>query len=137
MTIGLRSLAGSSHFEIRLDPVDLGRIDVRLEIDKEKGTVTTKVVVERPETLALLRRDADNLQQALSQAGLDPGAGISLSLRDDGASGGAGSGDRPFDKAQPDDGDRRRASQTSALPPAIELTAQRMLRGIAGIDIRI
>ncbi len=36
MTIGLRSLAGSSEFQIRLDPVELGRIDVKLEIDKAR-----------------------------------------------------------------------------------------------------
>lgn len=135
MTIGLRSLSGSNHFEIRLDPVDLGRIDVRLEIDKERGTVTTKVVVERPETLALLRRDADNLQQALSQAGLDPGAGISLSLSGDDASRQGASGDRPYD-GRHTDGDGRPAAQTSAIQ-AIDLAAPRMLRGIAGIDIRI
>ncbi|MFC6740326.1 flagellar hook-length control protein FliK [Methylobacterium tardum] len=59
-------------FQIRLDPVELGRIDVKLEIDKARGTVTTHLVVDRPETLAMLQRDAGQLQQALSQAGLDP-----------------------------------------------------------------
>lgn len=90
MTIGLRSLAGSSEFQIRLDPVELGRIDVTLEIDKAKGTVATHLVVDRPDTLALLQRDADQLQQALTQAGLDPSAGgVNLSLRSDSQTGGA------------------------------------------------
>ncbi len=91
MTIGLRSLAGSSEFQIRLDPIELGRIDVKLEIDKAKGTVATHLVVDRPDTLALLQRDAGQLQQALAQAGLDSSAsGINLSLRGDG--GGAAGG---------------------------------------------
>ncbi|WP_287977498.1 translation initiation factor IF-2 associated domain-containing protein, partial [Sphingomonas sp.] len=71
MTIGLRSLAGSNQFEIRLDPKDLGRIDVNLDIDKETGAVQARLVVDRPETLALLQRDAGTLQQALTQAGLN------------------------------------------------------------------
>ncbi len=75
MTIGLRSLAGSSEFQIRLDPAELGRIEVKLEIDRAKGTVSTHLTVDRPDTLALLQRDAGQLQQALTQAGLDPGAG--------------------------------------------------------------
>ena len=57
MTIGLRSLAGSNRFEISLDPKDLGRIDVNLDIDKDNGTVTAHLTVDRPETLALLQRD--------------------------------------------------------------------------------
>ncbi|WP_227439935.1 flagellar hook-length control protein FliK, partial [Methylobacterium sp. W2] len=92
MTIGLRSLAGSNRFEISLDPKDLGRIDVNLDIDKDSGTVTAHLTVDRPETLALLQRDVGNLQQALSQAGFDAGeAAINLSLRSDtGSNGGNG-----------------------------------------------
>ncbi|WP_375407775.1 flagellar hook-length control protein FliK [uncultured Methylobacterium sp.] len=137
MTIGLRSLSGSSHFEIRLDPVDLGRIDVRLEIDKDLGTVTTSVVVDRPDTLALLQRDSGNLQQALAQAGLDPGAGISLSLRSDGMAGDRGSGD-PRSEGRGTDGRGGPPSADPSLPqPLTDYVAPRMLRGIAGIDIRI
>ncbi|MCJ2044256.1 flagellar hook-length control protein FliK [Methylobacterium sp. J-078] len=91
MTIGLRSLSGSNTFEIRLDPKDLGRIEVNLAIDKETGAVQASLVVDRPETLALLQRDAGNLQQALTQAGLDaPDGSITVSLRGDGAGSDAG-----------------------------------------------
>ncbi|WP_288585126.1 flagellar hook-length control protein FliK, partial [uncultured Methylobacterium sp.] len=84
MTVGMRALSGTNRFEIRLDPIELGRIDVRLDIDREHG-VKAHLVVERPETLALLQRDAGSLQQALAQAGLNPGDGaLSFSLRDDG-----------------------------------------------------
>ncbi|WP_279358651.1 flagellar hook-length control protein FliK [Methylobacterium indicum] len=84
MTVGMRALSGTNHFEIRLDPIELGRIDVRLDIDREHG-VKAHLVVERPETLALLQRDAGSLQQALAQAGLNPGDGaLSFSLRDEG-----------------------------------------------------
>ncbi|MDR3473990.1 MAG: flagellar hook-length control protein FliK [Devosia sp.] len=61
---------GTNHFQIKLDPTDLGRVDVNLAIDST-GTVNARLTVERPETLDLLRRDAPQLGQALTQAGLD------------------------------------------------------------------
>jgi len=61
---------GQNHFQIRLDPADLGRVDVKLAID-QTGAVNARLTVERPETLDLLRRDASQLGQAFSQAGLD------------------------------------------------------------------
>lgn len=67
--IATRSLGGVSSFAIRLDPADLGRIDVRLDVDN-KGQVTSHLTVEKPETLAMLRQDAPQLQRALNDAGL-------------------------------------------------------------------
>ncbi|MGL4241004.1 MAG: flagellar hook-length control protein FliK [Beijerinckiaceae bacterium] len=67
--IGMRAMRGSKEFQIRLDPEDLGRIDVRLEIS-EKGEVQARVIVERVETLQLLQRDAKTLERAFDQAGL-------------------------------------------------------------------
>ena len=61
--------AGKNRFEIRLDPPELGRIDVRLKIDRG-GNVTSRLVVERSDTLDLLKRDAPQLERALQQAGL-------------------------------------------------------------------
>ena len=88
--IGLRSLDGSNQFEIRLSPEELGRVDVKLDIDKS-GEVRAHLVVERPEALALLTRDRAQLERAFEQAGLRPGdGGIAFSLRD----GSAGEGGR-------------------------------------------
>lgn len=79
--IGMRSLSGLSRFEIRLEPEDLGRIDVRLDIDGD--TVRAHLAVDRVETLALLQRDAKTLERAFEQAGLKPSeGGLDLSLRD-------------------------------------------------------
>jgi hypothetical protein len=64
-----RADAGRNHFEIRLDPPDLGRINVKLDVDS-KGNVTTHLVVDRADTLDLLKRDASSLERALQQAGL-------------------------------------------------------------------
>lgn len=138
MTIGLRSLAGSNRFEIRLDPKELGRIDVNLDIDKETGTVSAHLVVDRPETLALLQRDAGNLQQALSQAGLDAGeASINLSLRSEGHShggNGAGQDDRNGRNGAPGGTPGAGKPEPRHSPDAKPL---RSLGGLTGIDIRI
>ena len=77
-----RARDGKNRFEIRLDPPELGRIDVHLHIDRE-GNVSSRLVVERSETLDLLRRDAPSLQRALDNAGLKTGQqGLEFSLRD-------------------------------------------------------
>jgi len=63
-------LDGNSRFQIRLDPPELGRIDVKLDIDSN-GQVHAKLVVEKAETLDLMQRDQRALERALQQAGLD------------------------------------------------------------------
>ncbi|WID99428.1 flagellar hook-length control protein FliK [Bosea vestrisii] len=80
--IGARALAGNKRFDIRLDPAELGRIDVTLEIS-DKGEVSAKLTVDRVETLHMLQRDARTLERAFEQAGLKPSeGGIDMSLRD-------------------------------------------------------
>src|SRR5690606_15501864 len=61
---------GVSRFEIRLNPAELGRIDVRMEVDPS-GNVVARLAVERSETLDLLQRDQRALERALADAGLD------------------------------------------------------------------
>lgn len=81
--IGLKSLAGINRFDIRLDPDDLGQIDVRLDISE--GHVRAHIVVERPEALLSLQRETSQLERALEQAGFRTGdEGVSLSLRQQG-----------------------------------------------------
>jgi flagellar hook-length control protein FliK len=61
---------GVSRFEIKLNPAELGRIDVRMEVDGS-GNVVARLAVERSETLDLLQRDHRALERALADAGLD------------------------------------------------------------------
>jgi flagellar hook-length control protein FliK len=80
--IATQSQNGKTSFDIRLDPKELGRIDVRLEVDKD-GHVTTKMTVDRVETLDLLKRDASNIERTLQQAGLKTSDNsLEFSLRD-------------------------------------------------------
>ncbi|MER2250771.1 flagellar hook-length control protein FliK, partial [Methylorubrum podarium] len=135
MTIGLRSLSGMNRFAIRLDPVELGRIDVSLDLDKAGGKARAHLVVDRPETLALLQRDAGSLQQALAQAGFDVGTeagGIDLSLRGEGGSQGGRDGESsPRGRAEGGPGGR------DDKPAPLAPVSLRHLRAASGLDIRI
>lgn len=53
---------------IRLDPGELGKIEVRLRMD-EARQLTAEVTADQPATLDLLRRDSDSLTRALNDAG--------------------------------------------------------------------
>ena len=85
--IGMRALAGAKSFDIRLDPAELGRVDVNLSIS-DKGEVSARLVVDRVETLHLLQRDARTLERAFEQAGLKPSdSGVDITLRDNSGQG--------------------------------------------------
>jgi len=85
--IAKEASAGRNHFEIRLDPPELGRIDVRLSVDHD-GRVSSHLTVDRPDTLDLLKRDANSLERALQQAGLKTSDNaLEFSLRQQGYSG--------------------------------------------------
>jgi flagellar hook-length control protein FliK len=88
--IAARAKEGSNQFTIRLDPPELGRIDVRLDVDKS-GAVNTRLTVDRPETLQLLQNDARGLERALQSAGLKTEDGsLQFSLRQQSPDGSAG-----------------------------------------------
>ncbi len=55
VTIAARSLSGAKQFEIRLDPPELGRVDVRLSIDAS-GKTQAHMTADQPQTLDLLRK---------------------------------------------------------------------------------
>ncbi len=80
---------GINRFDIRLDPPELGRIDVRMEVQRD-GHVAAHLTVESAQTLDLLQRDQRALQQALTDAGLQANSdSLSFSLRDQSTGGGA------------------------------------------------
>ena len=82
--IAAKASEGMNTFEIRLDPPELGRIHVRLEVDRN-GELTSRVVADRQDTLDLLRREAPQLERALNDAGLrTSNNGLQFSLRDQG-----------------------------------------------------
>jgi flagellar hook-length control protein FliK len=69
VAIAARSAAGAKSFEIRLDPAELGHIDVKLTVGID-GKADATIIAHRPETLALLLRDSQNLERTLKDSGL-------------------------------------------------------------------
>lgn len=128
---------GNRVFDIRLDPAELGKVDVRIEL-RADNRVHAVLTVERPETLNELQRSARDLERALADAGLELGEdGLSFQMND---------GQNPADE------DTR--SQGEALPIFTQTTemAQRaedelasrprsaygfLLSGRSGVDMQV
>jgi flagellar hook-length control protein FliK len=128
--IAAQALAGKNRFEIRLDPPELGRIDVRLDIDRD-GNVSSRLVVERVETLDMLRRDAPQLERALQQAGLKTSDNaLEFSLRHQ-------TPHRHADESLPNAERLIAADDNAALIDAAQHHYGRRLGLGGGIDIRV
>jgi len=82
VAIAARAQGGSNQFDIRLDPPELGRIDVHLDVNRD-GQATTHMTADRADTLQLLQSQQSQLERALEQAGLKTaGNGLQFTLRD-------------------------------------------------------
>jgi flagellar hook-length control protein FliK len=128
VVIARKALEGVNKFEMRLDPPELGRLDVTLEVD-EHGATRAHIRAERPEALELLQREAKGMEQALRQAGLQfDQSNLTFSL-----------GGREGREAQEHANNGRKA-KFSAVLPEDEIHAS-VLRGNApnatGVDLRV
>ncbi|MFZ5608736.1 MAG: flagellar hook-length control protein FliK [Pseudomonadota bacterium] len=97
-TVGLeiarQATAKAERFTIRLDPPELGRIDIRLTLGEDKK-VQAHMVLDSERTLDLLQRDVRGLERALETAGLKADSGqlqFSLKGQGDGRLTGGGGG---------------------------------------------
>ena len=100
VAIAARSQSGARQFDIRLDPPELGRVEVRLSIDAG-GRTEAHMSADQPETLSLLQKDSTSLTQALRDAGLNVSDnGLNFSLRGQGGQQGqAGNGQQGQSRA--------------------------------------
>jgi flagellar hook-length control protein FliK len=90
--IAAKAGENANQFDIRLDPHELGRIDVHLDMNAD-GQSSAQLTVEKPQTLTLLQSDAGSLHRALRDAGIDLGnSGLSFSLKGEQQNGGQASG---------------------------------------------
>jgi hypothetical protein len=62
---------GTQHLTVRLQPPELGQVQVRIDRPQE-APARVEITVEKQETLTLLLRDQPQLQRALDQAGVPP-----------------------------------------------------------------
>ncbi|MEO3433804.1 flagellar hook-length control protein FliK [Inquilinus sp. CAU 1745] len=115
---------GVDRISMSLKPAELGRVDIQMEVGFD-GRVQAVISADRPDTLALLQRDARGLEQALQNAGLQAdGDSLSFNLRDGGNSsrdGGSQSGGNGRSAA---------ADSTADMPPP------RTVR-LGGVDLSV
>lgn len=113
--------------EIRLDPPELGRVRLTLRTD-ENGLVAT-VLAERPETMDLMRRNADMLLRDLAAGGQTR---VDLSFGSLGAeTAGGGQNDDDAPKAMVG------LDRPTRAPGADLSTQLRQSRAAGGLDIRV
>ncbi|MEO6012590.1 MAG: flagellar hook-length control protein FliK [Devosia sp.] len=110
---------GASRFTIRLDPPELGRVDVKMHV-AETGAVNARLIVDRAETLDLFQRDQRSLERALAQAGLDSSkTSLEFSLRQNPFAGMTGGDQRP--QSNPYASARFSSDETEEALPTVTL----------------
>ena len=73
--------SGNSKITIQLNPEELGKLDITLDVDA-KGKTGVTITADNKQALDLLQKDSSGLQKALSDAGLKTDAGsLSFNLR--------------------------------------------------------
>jgi flagellar hook-length control protein FliK len=81
VSIAAKSIEGAKQFDIRLDPPELGRVDVKLSVDPT-GKAQAHLTVEKPQTLEMLQKDSGSLQRSLKDSGVDlSNNGLQFSLK--------------------------------------------------------
>jgi flagellar hook-length control protein FliK len=130
--IAARSQSGARQFDIRLDPPELGRVDVRLSIDAT-GKASAHLSADQPHTLTLLQNDAPALTRALREAGLDVSQnGLNFSLRQQAENNSGNAGDNG----------RRGTSRAFSLTATADIDTTALTAAYRGIghgrlDIRV
>jgi flagellar hook-length control protein FliK len=130
---------GLDKISIRLDPGNLGHVDVKLEVTHD-GRLMAVIAADKPETLQMLQKDSASLEQSLRDAGLKTDQqSLSFTLRDqnqarEGRDGQDGNGrGRQRGQGTDDFADSGRADPAQLAAN----NAQRAAAARGGLDIRI
>lgn len=87
VSIAAQNQTGTKQFDIRLDPPELGRVDVKLTVDAT-GKAQAHLAADKPQTLELLQKDSSTLARALRDSGVQLGNnGLQFSLKGQGRQG--------------------------------------------------
>lgn len=137
----IKKLEGqSTRFDVELNPVGLGKVDVRIDIGAH-GRISAALLFDNPAAAADLRARATELQRMLEQAGFDMSGGLSFDVAGD-----RGQQQRQAWQDQNDNAGQAFRGQAfrAALDTAGHATdsaiegALRLRRGVnAGLDLRI
>jgi flagellar hook-length control protein FliK len=105
---------GTSHVTIRLQPAELGHVEIRISRAQD-GSSSVSVAVERPETLTTLQADLGHLHQALDRAGVPEQRSVSVHLAANAAGAAPASGGTTQGGFQ--QGPRQDRQHAAAAPP--------------------
>jgi hypothetical protein len=129
---------GADTIKIQLKPYELGKIEVKLEVSSD-GRVSATVTADKPETLAMLQKDAKGLEKALEDAGLKPDtSATTFSLK-------GGEQQQNADRGNNNGRSRRGRSRggeagtdgTAAASGITQAGRNRTLGGRSGVDISV
>jgi flagellar hook-length control protein FliK len=129
VNIATQSQAGAKQFDIRMDPPELGRVDVRLTVDSA-GKAQAHLAVDKPQTLELLQKDSGNLARALKDSGVQlSNNGLQFSLKGQGRNGDGSRGSQS----------RGRSLSVTAVASAAPAAAasSNLSVSASGVDIRV
>jgi flagellar hook-length control protein FliK len=128
VSIAAQAQPGSKQFNIRLDPPELGRVDVRLMVDST-GKAQAHLAVDKPQTLELLQRDSGTLARALKDSGVQlNNNGLQFSLKGQ-------------DRQSGGDQSKGRSLAVAAAPTtgsaAGDISSSTIFASGSGVDIRV
>jgi flagellar hook-length control protein FliK len=127
---------GITRFDLELDPLGLGRVDVHLEIDAS-GRIRAAFTFETSHSARELSRRAEDLQRSLESSGFNLSGGLSFDVAGDRSQGrSSGWNDGRDGQHQPASPPEREAHADTLPPPSSPLVG-RGLSLRAGVDIRI
>lgn len=127
---------GVTRFDLQLNPGDLGRVDVRLEIDAAGG-IRAAFTFEDAHAAGELGRRADELQKSLESAGFNLSGGLTFDVAGDRSQGrNPAWGDSRDSRPAPPPTAERDAGR-EALADINDSLAGRRASARAGVDIRI
>ncbi len=131
---------GMDRITIKLQPVELGKLQIKLDIAQD-GRAQVLVTADNRDTFQLLQRDARGLEQALAEAGLETGAGdLQFDLREQPGQQHGNASDFEQDMSAYDDADElgEQAALTEDTPlPLQQVDGEYTLIASDGVDIRV
>jgi flagellar hook-length control protein FliK len=126
---------GKTDFIIRLDPAELGRIDIKLEVGHD-GRIQATLAADSAPVVDLLRRDQASLERALSDAGLKTDQGsLSFNLRQQSDPQGQRQEGQGQSRAEGRFAQRSEGENTPTLQPIT--SPARWLRAAGGVELLV
>ncbi|MDX2073107.1 MAG: flagellar hook-length control protein FliK [Alphaproteobacteria bacterium] len=121
---------GASKIQIQLDPVELGKLHIKIDLGSDGKATGVVVTADNKSTLDLLQRDARGLEQALADAGIKADSGsLSFNLR-------GGDGGRDDAPKTPYAG-YVQPSEEEALAPLAVISRSYVVNVADGLNIQI